>query len=95
METNATCVGGKTDDYNLEGVVVVFAALSLTTLGFFAHHCSALKGHGDLGLQQVSSWKQCPDIHLSIACYNQCGHSSLCPCKIVRMFRRPVRGGFK
>lgn len=40
-------------DFSMEGSVLVFAAASLTTLGFFATNCSALRGHGELGLQQV------------------------------------------
>mmetsp|Transcript_12415 Transcript_12415/g.30275 ORF Transcript_12415/g.30275 Transcript_12415/m.30275 type:complete len:96 (+) Transcript_12415:200-487(+) len=52
MQADSLPPGGA-EEVNLEGVVVVFAAASLTTLGFLATHCSTLRGHGDLGLQQV------------------------------------------
>jgi hypothetical protein len=46
------------NDVNLEGIVLVFAAASLTSLGFLATNCSVLRagmhGQGELGLQQVN-----------------------------------------
>ena len=41
------------EDVNLEGIVIIYASLALTTLGFLAKNCEALRGHGELGLQQV------------------------------------------
>eukprot|EP00287_Rhodomonas_sp_CCMP768_P007540 CAMPEP_0196719090 /NCGR_PEP_ID=MMETSP1091-20130531/2155_1 /TAXON_ID=302021 /ORGANISM="Rhodomonas sp., Strain CCMP768" /LENGTH=93 /DNA_ID=CAMNT_0042059949 /DNA_START=88 /DNA_END=369 /DNA_ORIENTATION=+ len=41
------------DELHLQGLVVVFGAASLTTLGFLATNSATLRAHGDLGLQQL------------------------------------------
>mmetsp|Transcript_54486 Transcript_54486/g.127426 ORF Transcript_54486/g.127426 Transcript_54486/m.127426 type:complete len:92 (+) Transcript_54486:105-380(+) len=41
------------EDLHLQGLVVVFGAAFLTTLGFLATNSATLRAHGDLGLQQV------------------------------------------
>ncbi|EKX32550.1 hypothetical protein GUITHDRAFT_156292 [Guillardia theta CCMP2712] len=41
------------DDFCLEAVVLVFGAVSLTTLGFIAINSHSVLAGGELGLQQV------------------------------------------
>ena len=40
-------------DFSVESMVLVWASLGLTTLGFFASNSHTLRGDGGLGLQQV------------------------------------------
>mmetsp|Transcript_35059 Transcript_35059/g.109560 ORF Transcript_35059/g.109560 Transcript_35059/m.109560 type:complete len:80 (-) Transcript_35059:1288-1527(-) len=53
------------DDFCLEAVVLVFGAVSLTTLGFIAINSHSVLAGGELGLQQVSEEEMSRSMTLS------------------------------